>query len=225
MHRIELQEYFKNLIENFSDYFEKNHDQKFTNQSINTCLSIYGLCLEKNPDYIIEIGTNYGASMFSLMMAMKSLNKNLSCITSIDLDHKKWLKSFDIQSDLINTYDLNLRAVKIITKDFNKVNPVPLLDGKKNVFIFYDMHDHKGPWSQRLLDIWYPLLNTGTIAVHDITPVESNFEFEDDLNRSKAVYKNGQNYAGFNECARIINWANSNNIELQEFIGGIYFSS
>lgn len=218
-------QYFKILITNMIKFFDSTRNKKFTNQTIETCLSLYYLCKNKNPDKVIEIGTNYGASTYALALAMKTLNKDLSCITSIDLEHGKWRDSFNIHKDLIKDYDLKVEKIKTITENFNKIEPENVVDFSKKVFIFYDMHDHEGPWSQRLLNLWIPLIKKGAVAIHDITPVNEDFEWAqvDIPLRTKCKYLNGQYYAGFNECERIINWANTNDIKIKNFDGGVYF--
>lgn len=221
----EIENFFDEAIKNLKEYFKKNYKQAFTNQTLESCMSIYNLCKKENPDSVVEVGTNHGASLFALIKALKDLGKDLSNITSVDLDHEKWRASFGIQKSLIEKYQLELDKVKIITEDFNKINPNNLINPSKKTFVFYDMHDHKGPWSQRLLDLWYPLVDV--IAIHDITPVDKDFQFgPNEINpRTKAQYKNGQYYAGFNECFRIIKWVNKNNIEIKNFHGGVYFTT
>lgn len=217
--------FFKRMIENLATYFNDTYKQAFTNQTVDSCEAIYNLCKNENPESVVEMGTNHGASTFALAMAMNDLGKDLSCITSIDLDHLKWKESFKIQDNLLNNTNLEIEKIKTITDDFNNINPEDVIDTSKKTFVFYDMHDHKGPWSQRLLDLWVPMIKTGLIAVHDIGPVDESFELIQDEKspRSKIQYMDGQYFAGFNECARIINWANKNEIKVKIFSGGIYF--
>lgn len=220
-----MEDLFKKMVSDFKKYFNEFYSQEFTNQSVETCMGLYNLCKEENPDQVVEIGTNHGASTFALAAAMKSLGKDLSLITSIDLDHEKWKESFNIQKGLIDEYNLNLGKVKLITQDFNTVNPEDIIEPEKKVFIFYDMHDHRGPWSQKLLELWVPLVKNGVFSIHDITPVNESFVIvQDELSpRTRIRYKSGQYFAGFNECARIIRWANTNNINIEIFPGGVYF--
>ena len=207
--KVKKETFFKIMIENLVEYFNRVYKQPFSNQTIESCLAIYNLCKDENPDYVVEIGTNHGASTVALAMAMKDLGNDLSCITSIDLDHLKWKESFKIQSFLLNNYDLKIGKIKTVTGDFNNVNPEDIVDPSKKTFVFYDMHDHNGPWSQRLLDLWVPLV--GFVAVHDIYPVDESFELIQDEKspRTKIQYMDGQYFAGFNECFRIIKWANT----------------
>ena len=222
---IMMRQFFEKMINNLKQYFNTVYKQAFTNQTIDSCMAIYNLCREENPDQVIEIGTNHGASTFALIAAMKSLEKDLSLITTIDLDHGKWKESFNIHKDLIKEYDLNLEKVETITIDFNEIDPKYLIDSLNRVFIFYDMHDHTGPWSQKLLDLWVPLVEKGVFAIHDITPVHESFKIiQDKISpRTKIRSNNGQYFAGFNECFRIIKWANNNDIDIKIFPGGVYF--
>ena len=220
-----MEQFFIKIISGFKEYFKKTYNQEFTNQTIDSCMAIYNLCKEETPDQVIEIGTNHGASTFALVAAMKSLEKDLSLITTIDLDHEKWKESFNIHKDLLKEYDLNLGKVKTITANFNDIDPETIIDSSKRTFIFYDMHDHTGPWSQRLLDLWVPLVKKGVFSIHDISPVHESFEWASDAvsPRTKIQSSNGQYFAGFNECYRIINWANKNNTKIKIFPGGVYF--
>ncbi len=220
-----MEDYFEQMVTVFKKYFKEYYRNVFTNQSVETCTGIYNLCKKENPDQVVEMGTNHGASTLSIVKALTDLGKDLSIITSIDLDHEKWKATFNIQKELIKKYDLNLGKVKLITQDFNSVDPVEIIDPEKKVFIFYDMHDHRGPWSQRLLDLWVPLVKNGVFSIHDVTPVSESFEIVQDKisPRTKIQYKSGQYFAGFNECFRIIKWANTNNINIEIFPGGVYF--
>jgi len=222
--KIKKEVFFKMMRENLVEYFNRVYKQPFSNQTVESCMAIYNLCKDVNPDYVVEMGTNHGASTFALAMAMDDMGKDLSCITSIDLDHLKWKESFKIQSYLLNNYGLEIGKIKTITGDFNNINPEDVVDPSKKIFVFYDMHDHKGPWSQRLLDLWVPLIDS--IAVHDIYPVDESFELvQDEISpRTKIQYMDGQYFAGFNECARIIKWLNMNKIKMRVFPGGIFFN-
>lgn len=216
--------FFKIMRENLVEYFNRVYKQPFSNQIVESCMAIYDLCKNENPDCVVEMGTNHGASTFALAMAMDDMGKDLSCITSIDLDHLKWKESFKIQSCLLNNYGLEIGKIKTVTGDFNNVDPEDIVDSSKKTFVFYDMHDHNGPWFQRLLDLWVPLVDF--VAVHDIYPVDESFELIQDEKspRSKIQYVNGQYFAGFNECYRIIKWLNINKIEMGVFPGGIFFN-
>ena len=218
-----MREFFEIMIENLTVYFKDFYQQRFTNQTVDSCTAIYNLCKEENPDRVVEMGTNHGASTYALAMAMNDLRKDLSCITSIDLDHGKWKDSLIIQKALIEKHDLKISEIRTVTDNFTNVNPEDIVDSSKKTLVFYDMHDHKGPWSQRLLDLWVPLVDI--IVVHDITPVDKDFQLaKDEVSPlTKIQYKDGQYFAGFNECYRIIKWANVNKIKIEIFPGGIFF--
>lgn len=217
--------FFEDLIQRFKEIFINLHNTNFTNQSVLSCTDIYNLCVDKNPDRVIEIGTNYGASTISLAKAMNDLKKPLDSILTFDLSHEYWKRSLSLFSDIMKRENLDISQIKYVSKDFNILNPEEIITCDKTL-IFYDIHDHRGPWSQKLIENWVPLLN-GTVIVHDITEVNEHFEITDNekSKRSKALHFSGKYFAGFNECNRIISWANENKIDLGIINGGIYFDT
>ena len=221
----EVKQCFEEIIANFDQYWRREYHKPYPNQTIESCLDLCRFCVTEDPDYVIEVGTNYGASTLALALAHKVMGKPLSIMTTIDLEHEFWKeRTPSIQEEVVKKYDISIGDIRTITKDFTKVDPSEVISSGKG-FIFYDMHDHQGPWSQSLLDKWYPLMSQGTIVVHDMTPVYDDFPLEDDkvCPRSKAKHFNGQMFAGFNECARIINWLNAKKIDLGKISGGIFF--
>jgi len=220
--------FFETMINNFKDHFLKERKKEFTNQTVESCMDIYNVCKEVHPDSVIEIGTNYGASTLALSLSMKDMNKDLSNILTIDLHHTYWLRTRNVQELILKEEGLKIERVKFLSKNFNEIDPMDIVEGDKKVLIFYDIHDHDGPWSQKLLDSWIPLIKNGAFMIHDISPVPDNFEFKIDKSdrrpRSKIKYlKTNKSYAGFAECGRIINWANKNEIIIKDFNGGVYF--
>lgn len=215
---------FDKMINEFNLFFEQEYNISFSNQTNESCKAIYDLCLKFKPEKVIEIGTNHGASTFSILLAMKKINRDSSNILSIDLDHNKWKKSFYIQRDFIQDNKLEPERVKILTSDFNSICPNDLVDGSK-FFVFYDIHDHRAPWSLKFLNSWVPLFKEAMILIHDISDVDPSFQLIYNKNSpmSKKKYYDGTWYAGFMECERIIDWANVNKVKLIKFNGGIYF--
>jgi len=215
--------FFEEIIQRFKQVFKKLHNVEFTNQSVQSCKDLYDLCLKKSPDKIIEIGTNYGASTISFAKAFKDLGKPLDSILTFDISHEFWIRSQELFSDILMRENIDISLIKYVSKDFNTLNPEEIITSDKTL-LFYDIHDHKGPWSQKLVSRWVPLLN-GTTVVHDITEVDENFEIIKDEKspRSKAMHFSGRYFAGFNECERIIKWANEHNVNLGIICGGVYF--
>jgi len=218
----ELRSFFEDVIENFSNHFKESHNKPFTTQTVDSCISIYDLCLFYEPENIVEIGTNHGASTISILKALKNLGKNNAPFTSIDLSHKAWEEVGTIQKQLVE--DLSWESVITITDDFNQVDPISVNLGEK-LFLFYDMHDHTGPWSLRLLTQWLPHMKNALIAIHDFSRVDDSYivKSTEIQPKTKMKYLNGQTYAGFLEVGRIIKWANTNRIKINNFNGGIYF--
>jgi len=217
---------FKQLIDEFRIHFRAEYDIAYTNQTVESCQVLYNIVVQEKPNNIIEIGTNYGASTVSMALALKELNIPLSTMTTIDVSHDHWKKRTPIVlQKLIAEQELDITEIKTITGDFVSINPKEIINVNVKTLIFYDIHDHKGPWSLRLMNLWYPLIKNGVFIVHDITPVDADFVLKNNLEcqQSKATYFNGQTYAGFLECARLITWANENKIILTNISGGVLF--
>ena len=217
---------FEKLMNNYDDHFLELYGKKYPNQTIKSCIAFYETCIKEKPEKIIEIGTNYGASTISMALGAIDIGMPLSEITTIDLSHEHWKKRTPVvQKDLLEILGLDISLINTVTTDFNQVNPKDFIPVGKKTLIFYDMHDHKGPWSLKLFNEWYPLVSEGAFIIHDITPVHKSFVLVDDpiSPRSKATYFNGQDYAGFMECQRLIEWANEHKIILTDFPGGVLF--
>jgi len=217
-----MKKVFEQIVQNFTKHFEDCHDKAFTTQNVRSCLDIYNACKEANPDHVVEMGTNHGASTLSICLAMNGLGKPLSNITTMDLSHVAWLEAPKIQGGIPEIAAMDLSLVKYVTGDFKNIDPLPVKSAGK-LFVFYDIHDHTFPLSQKFLDEWLPYIRDGVIAIHDISEVPSNYVLpESDTKRSKAVYKDKM-YAGFAECETFVNWAVANNVTLNSFHGGISF--
>jgi len=217
-------DFFEKLINNFKDIFKKLHDKEFTNQNVDSIRALYDLCIDFKPDSLIEIGTNYGCSTLSFLLAMKVIGGSPSDIITVDLNHDFWDRTQIILKDFLSEYGLDVSEVKKITQDFNTIDPKKVVDANKKTLLFYDMHDHKGPWSQGLIDKWLPLIN-GMVIIHDISSVNESYKIvlDESSPRSMARHFSGQFFAGFMECERIINWTNDKRINLGVFPGGVYF--
>lgn len=213
---------FERIVENFTKHFDDNHDNKFTTQDVKSCTEIYELCKKATPDHVVEMGTNHGASTLSICLAMTELGKPLSNITTMDLSHQAWGEAAEIHKGVPEIAAMDLSQVKYITGDFKDLDPTPVKSAGK-VFVFYDIHDHTFPLSQKFLDEWLPCIRDGVIAIHDMSEVPNDYILPDvDTKRSKAAYKD-RTYAGFAECETFINWAVKNNVEVTSFHGGISF--
>ena len=221
-----MQEFFEKMIGSFSEHFKKTRGKDtYPNQTVDSCVALYNLCKNSNPDIVVDVGTNYGASTISLIAALADSNKDLSAMTTIDVDHYHWIKETPgIQRELLRQYKYDCRKINTVTKNFGVIDPRELLLPDKKILIFYDMHDHKGPFSIKLLTEWVPLIKSGLVVFHDLTPVADDFEFLPERRpRSKAKHFSGMMFAGFAECERIVKWLNKKRISINIVPGLAYF--
>ena len=169
---------------------------------------------------MIEIGTNHGASTLSICLA---LNVPLSNMTTVDLSHVAWKEAPGIQQDVEEVAAMNLSDVKFITQDFGSIHPEMVACSDERYFVFYDIHDHTAPFSEKFLNEWVPRFKNALVAIHDMSIVPNDYVLpQSETKRSKAVY-NSVTYAGFAECERVINWAVNNNVTINPFHGGVSF--
>ena len=216
-----MKEVFEKIVGNFTKHFEDNHDKDFTTQNVKSCMGIYEMCLAYNPDTVIEMGTNHGASTLSICLAMTKNGKSLSAITTMDLSHKAWSEAAEIHKDVPEIAAMDLSQVKYITGDFKDLEPLKR-DGR--VLVFYDIHDHTYPLSEKFLDEWLIEIKNGMILIHDMSIVADDYALPQvDTKRSKAKCNNGNTYAGFAECEVFIKFANDNGATVKSFHSGISF--
>ena len=71
-YKMDNKEFFSKIVSNFKDHFDKVRGKAFTNQSVDSCLDIYNLCFQENPEKVVEMGTNYGCSTIALAKAMSA---------------------------------------------------------------------------------------------------------------------------------------------------------
>jgi len=204
-------EFLSEMIQNFSKYFsEKYNTESYPNQNYESVKFLYEKCIEFNPDMVMDIGTNFGASTISFMRAMEALSKPLSLITTIDLDHDHWKnKTPKIQK-------IDLSKVKTITSDFKLIDPLSVIQNVR-YFIFYDIHDTDSfSFSGKFINEWIPRLKNSIIAFHDVSIVSKDFEWRQDNNQypMETIEYNGKFYAGYRECKTIIEWVKEKNIEI-----------
>ena len=226
MDREKLNRFFGNAISNLENHFEADHAPKrFTCQTARSMLSIYDLCMEIEPDHVVEVGTNHGGSTLAIIMALRDLHRTLGNITSIDLTHKTWMDVPQIHANIVKGMGIDFSLVKTISGDFSKIEPSRSVIPAGKTSVFYDMHDHEGPWSQILLDNWVPLIEDGFVAIHDFSKVPDGYTpKQDDRPRSAAKYTyTSQTYSGFAEVKRVIEWANDNQVLLHDLVGGVWF--
>jgi len=207
-------EFLDELINNYSEFFKKVHEQeKYPNQDIISCSSLYDSCVLLNPDYVIDIGTNYGASTLSFALALKTLGKPLSLLTTVDLSQRHWREETpEIQQDFLKKSELNLEQINVIESNFLDLDPVQFLKKDAKIFVFYDIHDNDMvSFSDRFILNWIPLLGEAIVAVHDCSHVPESYVLRTNYKgytMSKLTHFSGDIFAGFGECKNFIEWAN-----------------
>lgn len=215
---VDVDEFCGRLLFDFELYFRERHLSKALTQSRSSCREIIHTCLDVDPDYIIELGTNYGLSTLSLAYAQTLLGKSSSTITTIDIKHDLWLtKTPGIQKGLILNARLKPGDIRTITSDFLDVIPGGVVRAGK-VLVFYDIHDTvKDSYADRFLRDWVPLLVKGSVLVHDFyAPHIANWLNRDDpiYPVSTAQHYSGVSFEGYPECKKIVDWLNSNHRDM-----------
>jgi hypothetical protein len=206
----------KKMLANYSEFFKEKYKQEvYPNQDVKSCLSLITKCIEFNPDYVIDIGTNYGASTLSFAYALKKLGKDLSCLTTVDMEASYWKNTISrVQCDLMGEYDINPYRIKVVTSDFKVLDPKKIIPENSKIFLFYDIHDILSfSFFEKFIKDWAPLLKGAYIGIHDISLVPKDFQFigEDDPDypHINADHFSGKTVNGFIECKVIMDWLNS----------------
>lgn len=205
-----METFCRKLIENYSEFFKKEYQtETYPNQDVKSCASIITKCLQINPDCVIDIGTNYGASTLSLACALKNLGKDLSCLTTIDKELSYWTKTVSkIQNELMVEYDINPCKINTTTADFKLLDAQKTIPPHSKIFLFYDIHDiEEFSFFKKFVEDWVPLLKEGIIGIHDVSSVPKDFqsEYPDHV---LANHFSGKTVSGFLECNVIMDWLN-----------------
>jgi hypothetical protein len=207
----------RKLIKNYSEFFKKEYKMEtYPNQSVLSCLCLIAKCIEINPDYVIDIGTNYGASTLSLAYALKKLGKDLSCLITIDKELSYWAKTIsEVQNKLMGEYDINPCRINMITADFKDIDPLKIIKSDSKNLLFYDIHDVKDvSFFDWFIKNWVPLLKGSIIGIHDASLVPKNFQYQPaekedpDYPHVLAHHYSGKTVSGYSECNVIIDWLN-----------------
>lgn len=206
--------FLSELVDNYSRFFQETRNmEKYPNQDISSCTALHDLCVSFDPYFIVDIGTNLGASTLSFALALKVLGKPLSLLTTIDKNQVPWReKTSVIQQSLLKKREIDIRQINVIESDFSSLNPSQFLRDNVKGFVFYDIHDNNlQTVSDKFLLNWVPLLGEAIVAVHDCSLVpESHILRENfkDYTMTQHRHFSGKIYAGFNECKSFIEWAN-----------------
>jgi len=217
-HREAMRGFFQKLVENYGP--------DFTDQGVGTCLALYGLCLLTRPEYVVEVGTGYGASTIAFAQAMLRQGKSPGRITTIcRRKHARFWRVATprIQGELIE--GLRLQDIHAIEAEFQDVDPASALP-THDVLVFYDIHDTDQFYSRALLEKWIPRIERGFVAIHDFSPVQPGKDVDNSRKawlRTQATHFSGTKYRGYGEVAPIIWWLNEHRVPVAEFEGGVWF--
>jgi len=209
-----MYEFLNKLVNNYSKFFKETYEkEKYPNQDIHSCTALYDLCVSLNPDFVIDIGTNFGASTLSLSFALKTLGKPLSLLTTIDKSQRHWKEETpEIQQELLEKEGLDLKQIKTIESDFISLDAAQFVRKDVKIFVFYDIHDNNSEtYSDKFLLNWVPLLGEAVVTVHDCSHVSESYVLRTDYKgytMTKLRHFSGKLFAGFGECKRFIEWAN-----------------
>lgn len=207
-------EFCKILINNFTEYCEKVYGYvKYPNQNQVSCQAIVDSCLEINPDFVLDIGTNFGASTLSLAYGLKKLGKGMSELTTIDYNHAHWIKETPlIQKNLLIEHGINIDDIHAVCSDFQKLDPQNFVKQGK-ALIFYDIHDTiNHSFMSDFVDKWIPILMCGRVMAHDFSLVKKGYVLspatDPNYPRIMIEHFSGDVFAGFKECETLIQWTN-----------------
>ena len=138
---VSINEFCDRLMAGFVDHFQARGAMRSLTQSMGSCKAIIKRCIDAEPDYVLEMGTNYGLSTLSLAYAMTVLGLPVSCITTTDIDHSLWTgKTPDIQRALLESAGIDPSEIRTLTRDFQLVDPSEMVSVGK-ALVFYDIHD------------------------------------------------------------------------------------
>jgi hypothetical protein len=209
---VNINEFCDRLIMDMTSHLRQRSRMDLLCQSRASCKAIVKSCIDIEPDYVLELGTNYGLSTLSLAYALTILGKCLSALTTIDIDHGHWLNETpDIQRGLLLNAGIDLKNIRVVSGDFNLLNPQWLLKEGK-VLVFYDIHDTGSvSYMKKFIEEWIPLFDHGYVMVHDCYPLGRAYWIDrnnPDLPVSSAKHFSGLSLEGYGECKVLIDWLN-----------------
>ncbi len=172
---------------------------------------------------MLDIGTGQGRSGMALVLALHAMGKKLSCFTTFDLKGGNWKNKVPrFHAKLLADYGIDITQTNWVKGDFKKLDAAKYVPTDRKVFLFYDIHDHHGgkvrqpeASSPHLLKKWLPRIQSGLVAVHDMSAVPTGYDLTEKDKKTHVSYslavheKSGQWYKGFGECARIVEWLNN----------------
>jgi len=205
----------RDLVDNFTEYCNKTYGyEKYPNQDRISCEAIVESCLDVKPDYVLDIGTNFGASTLSLAYGLKTLGKSLSAMTTIDYSLKHWREETPaVQKVLLEEHGIDPVMIPSVCADFQSLNPSNFVKSGK-ALVFYDIHDTlKHSFMTDFLNKWLPSFSEGSrIMVHDFSAVPKDFisPYKPDPKnpRSRLEHFSGVTFEGFMEVEILVRWLN-----------------
>lgn len=109
-----IQDFCSRLVNDFIFYF--GNKRNLLTQSIESCKTIIKECIAIEPDYVVEIGTNYGLSTLSLAYGLKILGKDESALTTTDIFHNLWLNETpEVQKGLLLNSTLKINRIGLLS--------------------------------------------------------------------------------------------------------------
>jgi hypothetical protein len=210
---VSIDEFCDRLMGGFSAYFEQRQALRLITQSKASCKAIVKTCLHIEPDYVLEIGTNYGLSTLSLAYALKLLGKDLSALTTTDIELGHWLNETPgIQRALLLNAEIDLSHIQAVRGDFILMPPQRMVRPGK-VLVFYDIHDTATvSYMEKFIAEWIPLFDHGYVMVHDCYLPKTAYWIDrnnPDLPVSSATHFSGLSLEGYKECKVLVDWLNA----------------
>lgn len=211
---MELEAYCREVYDALSkDFFQEKGIWPYPNQTVESMMDIYRLAQETQPCFIFEFGTNRGASTTALAAS--------GPMVTFDLFLGHWhLLLPDLLGPIASRYDVSLmEQVAAFERDFMDMDAEQWISPEYPYCVFYDMHDHDQPLSERFLREWYPRLGPGSrVLVHDIRPAGEWPE------KPEKSWSSAEGYEGFAECERFVRYLIDNDIPFHCFSDGIWFA-
>jgi len=217
---VSIAEFCNRLMEGFEFYFRQRDSMRLITQSRESCRAILKACIEIEPDYVLDIGTNYGLPCLSLAYGLITLGKNLSVLTTSDIDLKHWLEETPIvQQELLADCRMDVHRIHAVQEDFNRIDPNSFVQRGK-VLVFYDIHDTTTPpisYMRTFLDTWMPLFDHGQMMIHDffLPGIQHWMDPDDPMYAiTKARHISGLEFEGYPECKVLVDWLNQSERKL-----------
>ena len=181
--------------------------------------AIMDLCERAEPTYIIDIGTNLGASCLAMASGMAIQGKSMEAITTIDIHHGLWMRTQRRWDSWFMNFGVDTRAITALEVDFKALKAEDVIPESGRGMIFWDIHDLEDstgkPNSPIFISQWLQRI-TGIVAVHDIIPCEEDWEWPDHWKAPPSFSKiqsiDGQWYRGFGEAETFIEYLNGHNV-------------